>query len=187
MSNLSERFVLDATILNHMARIDRLDVLSELLASDECFTTLVVLDELRAGEKFCPELGQVPQQTWLKTSLSSAMVADDDYISAMRKWESRIGASMRNRGECSVFALAELLPAVAITDDSQATRVARASGLEDVHGTVWLLSRACRLGKTTVRQVEIMVDALEGAGMRLPCTGASYEAYAQKHGLLFVA
>lgn len=35
--------VLDAMCLNHFARVDRLDVLRELLIDDACLTTYVVL------------------------------------------------------------------------------------------------------------------------------------------------
>ena len=48
--------VLDAMCLNHFARIDRLDVLRDLLVGDECRTTYVVLDELRAGASIHPDL-----------------------------------------------------------------------------------------------------------------------------------
>jgi predicted nucleic acid-binding protein len=48
--------------------------------------------------------------------------------------------------QVSVFAVAELRSATAITDDQEAVRVARTYGL-DVHGTVWLLGGACRDGK----------------------------------------
>lgn len=41
--------ILDAMCLNHFARVDRLDVLRELLIGDECQTTYVVLDEIRRG------------------------------------------------------------------------------------------------------------------------------------------
>ena len=47
--------VLDAMCLNHFARVDRLDVLRELLVGDECQTTYVVLDEIRGGTVEVPD------------------------------------------------------------------------------------------------------------------------------------
>ena len=82
----------------------------------------------------------------------------------------RIGAGQRDLGEASVFAVAELCGGTAITDDQSATRVARKFGLA-VHGTIWLLARACRAGKLTVAAAGNLVDIARGTGMRLPCTG----------------
>ncbi|MBM7769948.1 putative nucleic acid-binding protein [Actinokineospora baliensis] len=95
----------------------------------------------------------------------------------------RTGASQRNRGEASVFAAAEIHNRIAITDDRNATRVARHYGLT-VHGTVWLLARACRTGKLTVFGASGVVDMLRDTGMRLPCTGPEFEEWCQARGLL---
>ena len=60
--------------------------------------------------------------------------------------------------------MAELCGGTAITDDRSATRVARRFG-PDVHGTVWLLARACRDGKLTVTVAGNLVDMLRATGM----------------------
>lgn len=49
-------------------------------------------------------------------------------------------------GEASVLAAAEMRQGIAITDDRQATKVARSYGAR-VHGTIQLLAAACRTGK----------------------------------------
>jgi predicted nucleic acid-binding protein len=67
----------------------------------------------------------------------------------------------RNLGEASVFALAELRSATAITDDDDAKRVARRHGLK-VHGTLWLLASACTNGKMTETGAANLVDLLRG-------------------------
>lgn len=89
----------------------------------------------------------------------------------------------RNLGEASVFSAAELLGAIAITDDQDAVRVGRKYGL-NVHGTLWLLSNACRNGKLTEVNVANLVDALRHTGMRLPCSGGEYAGWARSNGLL---
>lgn len=48
--------VLDAMCLNHFARVDRVDVLRDLLVGDECRTTHVVLAEIRKGVAEYPAL-----------------------------------------------------------------------------------------------------------------------------------
>jgi predicted nucleic acid-binding protein len=95
----------------------------------------------------------------------------------------RIGTTERNLGEATVFAAAEVLPAIAIVDDRSATQVARNYGLE-VHGTLWLLAKACHAGDLTETAASNLVDMLRGSGMRLPCSGADFPAYARKHGIL---
>src|ERR1700733_12882692 len=86
-------------------------------------------------------------------------------------------------GEASVFAAAEIRSATAITDDQAAVRVVRAYGL-NVHGTIWLLADACRDGKHSESAAGSLVDVLRATGLRLPCTGAEFPAYARQHGLL---
>lgn len=62
-----------------------------------------------------------------------------------------------------MFAVAELRSATAITDDREAVRVARTYGL-DVHGTIWLLSGACRGDKLSEPAAGNLLDALRATG-----------------------
>lgn len=82
-----------------------------------------------------------------------------------------------------MFAASEILGGIALTDDRQATRVARAKGL-DVHGTIWLLAQLCRDGKIREAGAGNLIDMLRDSGMRLPCTGPGFGAYARSYGLL---
>lgn len=95
-----------------------------------------------------------------------------------KDWCGRTGP---RRGQC--FAVAELECGTAITDDQAAIRVARRYGLE-VHGTVWLLARACRDGKLTEVAAGNLIDSVRDTGMRLPCTGAEFGEWARARGLL---
>jgi predicted nucleic acid-binding protein len=88
-----------------------------------------------------------------------------------------------NIGEVTVFAAAEVLRAVAVTDDRNATAVARAHGLT-VHGTIWVLAQACRETRLTETGAANLIDMLRGSGMRLPCSGPDFPAFARKHGVL---
>ena len=171
--------VLDAMCLNHFARVDRLDVLRDLLDQEDCLTTHVVLDEVRAGVSRHPSLASALQLEWID-AIPLDTIAE---LECFAEWVGRIGAGTRDRGEASVFAVADLRNAVAITDDQPATRVARAYGLE-VHGTIWLLARACRTGKLTVAGASNIIDSLRSTGMRLPCTGPEFPSWASKRGLL---
>lgn len=171
-------WVLDAMSLIHFGRAERLDVLRDLLVDKECWTTQVVLEELSQGAAVHPELTSVDTSDWLNVAQLDTL----DEIRLFALWVSRIGSGERDRGEASVFAIAELHSATAITDDQEAVRVARTYSL-DVHGTIWLLAGACRDGKLSERAAGNLIDALRATGLRLPCTGAEFPAYAGRHGL----
>lgn len=173
------KLVFDATCLNHFARADRLDVLRDLLLGAFCCTTAVVREELRAGINQCPELAQALNQEWLNfLSLDSP-----EELTSFVKWVSRIGSAARDRGEASVFAVAELRGAIAITDDRDALRVARAHGLK-AHGTLWLLCTAIRSDKLTEFAAGTIIDALRETEMRLPCSGSTFSTWARDNNLL---
>ena len=131
MSDVRSLLVLDAMCLNHFARVDRLDVLRELLVGDQCCTTYVVLDELRRGVPTHPALHTALDLEWV-SPIQLDSVSD---LECFASWVARIGAGDRDLGEASVFAVADLRHGIAIIDDQSATCVARACGLE-VHGTV---------------------------------------------------
>ncbi|MFD0743645.1 hypothetical protein ACFQ1L_18880 [Phytohabitans flavus] len=169
----------DTTCLSHFARADRLDVLGDLLAGDDSFVPHVVREEIREGIRAHPELAQVLTIEWLRI----VPLDNLDRLRAFTIWTGRVGAGRRNLGEASVLAVAEELGAVALIDDRDATRVGRAHGIA-VHGTIWLLARACRDGKLTEVGASNLVDALSGTGMRLPCTGADFPRFGRVHGLL---
>lgn len=172
--------VFDTTCLSHHARADRLDMLRELLVDRECWTTEVVRDELRAGAAKYPDLARALDLSWLHVSPQDL----ETEVARLAKWARRVGTvGTQHLGEASVLACAEQLGGIAITDDREAVRVARAHGLA-AHGTVWLLACACRDGKLTIVAAGNVIDALVETGMRLPCTGASFHDYAGRHGLL---
>lgn len=59
-SGVIERvLVFDTMVLSAFAKADRLDLLGSLLAGSDCFTTDVVLDEIRRGIADWPQLASV--------------------------------------------------------------------------------------------------------------------------------
>ncbi|RGC67112.1 hypothetical protein C5N14_20160 [Micromonospora sp. MW-13] len=171
--------VLDTMVLNHFALADRLDVLRDLLLDADCWTTQVVMEELRTGSPVHPQITAACDTGWL----SIAQLDTLDEIRCFTKWAMRLGSGERDLGEASVLAAAELRGGVAITDDRNATQVARSYEAR-VHGAIWLLAGACREGKQTETAAGNLIEALRGAGARLPCTGAEFPAFARRHGLL---
>ena len=180
-SGVIERvLVFDTMVLSAFAKADRLDLLGSLLAGSDCFTTDVVLDEIRRGIADWPQLASVEDSEWLDI----ATLATDEDLTAFVEWTTRIGSGERDLGEASVFAFAEVHEATALTDDGSATRVGRSHGL-DVHGTLWLIAGFCSAEKLTEHAAVNVVDALAGVGLRLPCTGSQFPAWARRNALLY--
>src|SRR4051794_20647730 len=171
--------VLDTMCLGHFARADRLDVLGDLLVPFGCWTTGVVVEELRVGATAHRALQAATELDWLRVARLDSL----DEIRRFATWVRRIGAGERDVGEASVLATAELRGGTAVSDDREAALVGRRHGL-DVHGTIWLLAGACRGGKLTPAGAGSLIELLRATGLRLPCTGAEFPDYARRHGLL---
>lgn len=165
--------------LSHFARADRLDVLRDLLVERACWTTTVVRSELAIGATHHPSIGQALAVDWMQVASLDELTD----LSCFVKWATRLGSGRRDLGEASVLAAAELRSGIAVTDDREATKVARRYGAE-VHGTVWLLAAACRDGKLTTVAAGSIVDVLHRQGARLGCTGTEFPDFAFRHGLL---
>lgn len=176
---IQRRLVFDTMILSALAEADRLDVLGSLLAGDECYATGIVRDEIRRGREQRPLLAAVEHAEWLR----NADLGTDAELVAFLHWAERIGSGERDRGEASVFTFAQINHATAITDDRPATRVARNHGL-DVHGSLWLIAGWCDRGKLTEHAASGLIDAVRAVGLRLPCTGDRFPAWARANGLL---
>ena len=172
-------FCFDTMCLSQFARAERLDVLRDLLVERECWTTSVVRAELATGAQLHPQLTEALNVEWMHVASLDAL----DDLGCFVKWANRLGSQERDLGEASVLAAAELRGGIAITDDRDATKVARRHGAE-VHGTIWLLALACRGGKLTHAGAASIVDALRAVDARLPCTGSGFPAFAAEHGLL---
>lgn len=175
--------VLDTPPLHHFALADRLDQLHDLLIDWEPWSTTVVMGELkeRAARLDEPRLLRAVTVDWLHIgSLDDSMDELRNFIG----WARLVGDQKdRNLGEASVFALAELRSATAITDDDDAKRVAKRHGLE-IHGTLWLLAAACRNGKMTETGAANLVELLRSTGHILPCTGPEFPGWCRLHRLL---
>ena len=169
----------DTMCFSHFARAERLDVLRYLVIDHECWTTRVVVEELRQGATEYPALSETLTLDWVDVAQLDTL----DEIKCFVKWTMRVGSGDRDLGEASVLAVAELRGGVAVTDDREAVRVGRTYGVE-VHGTLWLLAGACRVGKLTLVAAKNLIETLRSTGLRLPCTGPEFPQYAQRHGLL---
>jgi hypothetical protein len=67
-SNPARVLVLDTMCLSHFTLADRLDVLQDSLIDLECWTTRVVIEELRAGSAAYPALSAAGEVDWLSVA-----------------------------------------------------------------------------------------------------------------------
>ncbi|MDA1361505.1 hypothetical protein O1R50_17895 [Glycomyces luteolus] len=175
----AQRLVFDTTCLSHFAKADRLDVLSDLMLGRTCFTTSVVMDEIRRGVGTHPELEQILTLAWMQVVEVGETEAR---LLAFVEWSERVRAGDRNLGEASVLAVAHEFDATAVIDDRAAVHGASRYPVV-VHGTLWLLAEIWREGKLTEAGASAIVDLLHRSGMRLPCDGRLFPAFARLHGL----
>jgi predicted nucleic acid-binding protein len=176
---VADILVLDAPLLNHSSRADNIDLLGNYLQDFECWTTELVVDELRAGMTAYPELRRAIDASWLHVDLLDTPQALVSYSA----WSRRVGVSdKRHRGEASVFCCAEMLQGTAITDDWSTNRIAIANGV-DAHGSLWLMARLVREGVIAIGAAENYVEALVVNGLRLPCRGIDFSAWCASKGI----
>jgi len=171
--------VIDATLLNHSARADNLDLLGEYLKGYSCWTTSVVVAELQAGYSVQPKLRCIEDASWLECDRLDSI----EGISCYSKWLRRVGSQPgRNQGEASIFASAELKNGMAITDDRESMAVARSYSLP-AHGTLWLLNKLWNDGVINYAEASSFIDALRAHGARLPCGGSDFYAWCVERNL----
>lgn len=169
---------MDTSCLRHFAVADRIDVLGDLVKGIPCRTTSVVLDELRRQLPKVPELQRVFEQGWLEEERIDDSL---ERLGSFVTWAERLGAKGgHDLGEASVLAVAVELGYTAVVDDLQAKTVA-ATHYRPVHGTLWLLAESWRIERASEAQVCSLVNALRESGMRLPCSGNDFPAFARSN------
>ncbi len=163
--------VFDTTCLSHFAIADRVDVLGDLVNGLPCHSTSVVFEEIRRGAARHSQLETILEQEWLSVRRIDESI---DRLTAFVEWTNRIGTRAdRDLGEASVLALAVELGSTAVVDDLAAKSVALRH-YPKVHGTLWLLAEAWRVGRATEVQACNLVNSLIDSGMRLPCTSSDF-------------
>ncbi|MEQ1737050.1 MAG: hypothetical protein ABL886_11685, partial [Rhodoglobus sp.] len=172
--------VFDSSVLNAFARANRLADLERLTRGSTHVTTRAVLEELANGVSLYPLLAEVAQQPWLR-SVSVDSLAE---LVAFNEYVRTLGSSSRNIGEASVLAHAEIHSAVAFVDDQAAVRAGKDRGV-NVRRSLGVISEGINRQILARDEASALVDELVRlGGARLPCDGASFEAWAEGRGLL---
>lgn len=94
-ADVNQVWVIDAMCLSHFARAERLDILRDLLVDKECWTTRVVLEEVKQGVAAYPVLNGVLAADWLKVAQLDTL----DEIRCFALWVNRLGSGERDLGK----------------------------------------------------------------------------------------
>jgi predicted nucleic acid-binding protein len=139
--------------------------------------TAAVADELRSAANH-PEVAGA-DLSWLE----EVRVDSLGVLGVFAAHASILGSGQRDVGEAATLAWAEVNGGVAVVDEAAGRRAAQTRGVE-VHGTLWLVAEAVRVGALEEDVAVTLVDGLEGAGAWLPCDGSTFVAWAKAQGLL---
>lgn len=141
-----------------------------------------VLRELADGQHRYRHLGLVIGADWLAVDRSD----DAAVVVRTARYEARLAADGRNRGECAVLALAGVRGWTAVVDDGEARKLARE---DDISYTTTgrLLCQAIRTGQLTAASCAAIGDDLVRTEYRLPFgSGQEFLEWAVREGILDV-
>ncbi|MFD6322723.1 hypothetical protein ACFWOL_07550 [Streptomyces sp. NPDC058442] len=177
-SSAGQLLVWDTSPLHHAIKAGRVDTLADLAA--ECrglprrnVTTAAVIEELRHYDLDISGLG------WLEVQHVDGLAE----LTALVRWMERVSGQKSNHGEATVLAWADVHGAVAVVDDLDARRAARAGGLT-VWGVLRVIAEGVRDSRATEYAASTLVDALLASGARYPCGHGGFLEWARKNGLL---
>lgn len=145
--------VANNTLLSNFAHVRKPDL--PLLAYPGLVIPTTVLEELETGER----LGILPRLDW-----SSVPVVEPDPVHLERVGQMK---PRLDRGEIACLALASANHAIAVTDDRDARKVARALGLE-IAGTLGALVLLVRRKHLNLDTADGLLARMISAGYRSP-------------------
>lgn len=173
-------YVFDTGPLSHFARGGWLGALSFLTGGKPAWIPEAVVRELTDGQYRYNHLGLILEADWLSIDRSD----DVDVLVRTARYESRLAASGRNRGECAVLALAGVRGWTAVVDDGEARKIA---GEDDISYTTTarLLCQAIKSRQMTAASCAAIADDLVRTEYRLPfSSGREFLNWAVRHGIL---
>lgn len=181
-ADLRSRLVFDSSPLNYFTRAGHLDVLEKLVDGRTCLMTSAVAEELRRGATRHSRLHMIGSQAWLTE------VNDDSlrFLGLFSDFHGRLGGSqrqMKDIGEATTLAYAELHGCTAVIDDRVGRNVGAAEGVS-LSSSLHLLCHGLRHGLVSEDHACSVVDALRDAEAFLPCGGAEFLDWARAAGLL---
>jgi predicted nucleic acid-binding protein len=172
--------VFDNTVLSHFARANQLGSMEKLTKGFRCVMPAEVSRELISGIGQHPALSRVVGAPWLEIVELTGLAE----IVAFARYKGEFGGGPdRNNGEAAVLAWVSVNGGSAVIDERVATRAAQRDGIP-VHGSLWVVVNAIRMGIIDRPAAERLVDNLVATDMRLPTDGAGLFGWAYEIGLL---
>jgi len=176
---VSETFVFDTGPLRHFALAGWLGVLKYLTHDNNVLIPESVEAELLEQRHSHASLEQILNADWIAVDQSD----DIQYLAEFARYEKRLVAGGRNRGECGVLALGRCYGYTMIIDDRVPRKIADDEKLH-ARGTLALLCEAIREGQLTVSMVESLADDLLTGTYHLPFKPGGFRVWATWQGLI---
>ena len=146
--------LLDTTVLNNFAQVQRPDLPRLALGADTA-TTPTVMVELRNGEN----LGHVPVCDWRWLRV---VKPTDEENRLAQEWGTQLDA-----GEAECLAVAEIRGYIFLSDDFAARRLAQERRIS-ISGTIGVLLLLVRGGHLTVSEADELMTMMVHCGYRSP-------------------
>jgi predicted nucleic acid-binding protein len=173
-------FVFDTGPLSHFARGGWLGALRFLIGNQPACIPEAVARELADGQHKYQHLGLVLEASWLTVDRF------DDAPALVRtaRYEQRLAANGRNRGECAVLGLAGTRNWTAVIDDGEARKIATEDQIAYMT-TGNLLCQAIKAKQMTASTCAAIADDLVRTEYRLPfSSGEDFLNWAVDNGIL---
>lgn len=171
--------VFDTGPLRHFAAQGWLRVLDFITTGRGVLVPESVERELIEQSHTISALHEVLDADWITIDRSDVLVE----TMAFARYEQRLVAEGKNRGECGVLALGETRGLEVVLDDAEPRNLARENGIRCT-ATVPLLCRAIREELLTVSMVEKLADDLISGTYFLPFPTGGFRQYALENGLI---
>lgn len=172
--------VFDTGPLSHFARGGWLGALKFLTGDTPSWIPEAVVRELTDGQHQYNHLGLVLTAEWLLVDRSD----DVAVLARTARYEARLAAGGRNRGECAVLALAGVRGWTAVIDDAEARKIAREDSIRYTT-TARLLCQAIKSKQMTASSCAAIADDLVRTDYRLPFrSGLEFLEWAVRQGIL---
>lgn len=157
-------WIFDTTVLSAFALVGRMDILEARYGGRSC-CPIEVQAEVISGISRHPSLGAIVGAAWLGTPVRLETV---DQIEQIRQ---QLGGGIlddRHRGEAATIAVAAERDGIVVTDDTDATRLARAEGLRTINTTTILRAHVREGQLSPDDAVALLEEMIDVYGRRLP-------------------
>lgn len=171
--------VFDTGPLRHFAEQGWLGVLRFVAGERPVIIPDSVERELRESVEYTTAGRLVLDADWVQVYRSTDLL----YTVAFARYEDRLVAGGRNRGECGVLAMGDVYGCEVVIDDSVPRRIAEESHIR-VTATVPLLCDAIRAELLTLTMVEKLADDLLESKYYLPFGPGGFRQHVVENGLL---